>query len=49
LNGTGLVVLNPPFTLATKLRTVLPALTTRLSADPGAFHVVDTRCPPARP
>jgi len=49
LNGTGLVIFNPPFTLAGKLRTALPALTTRLACDPGAFHVLDTRCPPARP
>lgn len=49
LNGTGLVIFNPPFTLAAKLRTVLPALTARLSAEPGALHVVDTVCPPARP
>lgn len=48
LNGTGLVIFNPPFTLAAKLRTALPALTSRLAAEPGAFHVLDTRCPPAR-
>ncbi|OYW57422.1 MAG: 23S rRNA (adenine(2030)-N(6))-methyltransferase RlmJ [Hyphomicrobium sp. 32-62-53] len=49
LNGTGLVVFNPPFTLAGKLRTALPALTSRLAYEPGALHVLDTRCPPARP
>jgi 23S rRNA (adenine2030-N6)-methyltransferase len=49
LSGTGLVIFNPPFTLAGKLQTVLPALTSRLASEPGAFHVLDTRCPPARP
>lgn len=48
LNGTGLVVFNPPFTLADKLRTVLPELTRRLAVEPGAFHVVDTQMPPRR-
>ena len=48
LNGTGLVIFNPPYTLADRLRNALPALTERLAADPGAFHVIDVRCPPAR-
>ncbi len=49
LNGTGLVIFNPPYTLAGKLRTVLPAITTRFTSDPGAFYVLDKNCPPARP
>ncbi len=49
LSGTGLVIFNPPFTLAGKLRTALPALTSLLASQTGAFHVLDTRCPPARP
>ena len=38
LNGTGLVVLNPPFTLAAELECVLPELTRRLAAAPDAHY-----------
>lgn len=36
LNGCGVVVLNPPFTLARKLDVLLPFLARRLEAGPGA-------------
>jgi 23S rRNA (adenine2030-N6)-methyltransferase len=49
LNGTGLVVISPPFTLADRLNVVMPELTRRLAAEAGAFFVIDHRCPPARP
>lgn len=49
LNGSGLVILNPPYTLAERLQVVLPALTACLAAEPAAFHVIDTHCPPRRP
>lgn len=48
LNGTGLVILNPPFTLADRLRTVLPELSRLLAAEAGAGYVVDTRLPVRR-
>ncbi|MGE5267130.1 MAG: 23S rRNA (adenine(2030)-N(6))-methyltransferase RlmJ [Deltaproteobacteria bacterium] len=48
LNGTGLVVINPPFTLADRLKVVMPELTRRLAAEDGAFFVIDDRCPPVR-
>jgi 23S rRNA (adenine2030-N6)-methyltransferase len=48
LNGTGLVVFNPPFTLAERLDLALPELVRRMAVEPGAFHVVDTCCPPRR-
>ncbi|MBY0225196.1 MAG: 23S rRNA (adenine(2030)-N(6))-methyltransferase RlmJ [Hyphomicrobium sp.] len=48
LNGCGLVIFNPPFTLAERLSAVLPELTRRMAVADGAFHVVDTRCPPRR-
>lgn len=43
LNGTGLVIFNPPYTLAGRLQTILPALTDRLAIAPGAYHLVETR------
>jgi len=49
LNGTGLVVFNPPYTLANRLAAVLPELTRRLASEPGAFYALDSRCPPQRP
>jgi 23S rRNA (adenine2030-N6)-methyltransferase len=49
LTGTGLVVFNPPFTLADRLRTALPVLTASMSAAPNAFFVLDAACPPKRP
>jgi 23S rRNA (adenine2030-N6)-methyltransferase len=48
LNGTGLVIINPPFTLADRLGAVMPELTRRLAAEDGAFFVIDERCPPVR-
>ena len=48
LNGTGLMIVNPPFMLEPQLQTVLPALTSLLSTEPGAFHVVGATCPPKR-
>ena len=36
LNGCGLIVANPPFTLESKLNAVAPALARRLAAGPGA-------------
>ena len=49
LNGCGLIIFNPPFTLAERLSAALPVLTRRMAVADGAFHVVDTRCPPKRP
>ncbi len=49
LNGTGLVVFNPPFTLADRLHTALPVLTASMAGEAGAFHVLDAACPPKRP
>jgi len=48
LNGTGLVILNPPFTLADHLRTILPELTRRLAVDDGATYLLATRLPVQR-
>jgi 23S rRNA (adenine2030-N6)-methyltransferase len=45
LNGTGLVILNPPFTLADHLQTILPDLTRRLAVDDGATYLLATRLP----
>lgn len=45
LNGTGLVILNPPFTLAGHLQTILPDLTRRLAVDDGATYLLATRLP----
>ncbi|WP_417435189.1 23S rRNA (adenine(2030)-N(6))-methyltransferase RlmJ [Hoeflea sp.] len=36
LNGSGLVIINPPFTLEAELKTVLPELATLLAQGPGA-------------
>jgi 23S rRNA (adenine2030-N6)-methyltransferase len=49
LNGCGLIIFNPPFTLAERLRTALPELTQRMALTDGAFHVVDSRVPPSLP
>ncbi len=49
LNGTGLVVINPPFTLHDQLQVVLPELASRMATEPGAFSVLDARLPPRRP
>jgi 23S rRNA (adenine2030-N6)-methyltransferase len=49
LNGCGLIIFNPPFTLAERLRTALPELTHRMAVACGAFNVVDVHCPPRRP
>jgi 23S rRNA (adenine2030-N6)-methyltransferase len=38
LNGCGLVIANPPYSLETELQAVLPALAKRLAADAGARH-----------
>ncbi len=48
LNGTGLVILNPPFTLADHLQTILPELTRRLAVDDGATYLLATRLPVQR-
>lgn len=48
LNGTGLVVINPPFTLADRLNAVMPELVRRMAVESGAFFVIDDRCPPVR-
>ncbi len=42
LNGCGLVVLNPPFTLAAQLDLLLPVLAQRLGDGPGADGVIVT-------
>jgi 23S rRNA (adenine2030-N6)-methyltransferase len=40
LNGCGLIVANPPFTLQSELEAVLPELTTRMAHDSGApYHI----------
>ena len=41
LNGCGLVVLNPPFTLAVKAERLLPHLAERLAQGPGAGYRLD--------
>ncbi|TDH38918.1 23S rRNA (adenine(2030)-N(6))-methyltransferase RlmJ [Pseudohoeflea suaedae] len=41
LNGSGMIVVNPPFTLAGELKTVLPELTALLAQDKGAGFRVD--------
>lgn len=38
LSGTGLVILNPPYTLHEKLALLLPYLVERLAREPGAQH-----------
>lgn len=48
LNGTGLVIVNPPFTLADQLRSVLPELSHRLALDETAAFVIETRAPVRR-
>ncbi|EDQ33853.2 Protein involved in catabolism of external DNA [Hoeflea phototrophica DFL-43] len=40
LNGTGLVIVNPPFTLESELKAVLPELVTILAEGPGAVSEV---------
>src|SRR5262245_16941057 len=41
LNGCGLVVINPPFTLEEQLAAVLPELTQRCAAEGGAIYRLD--------
>jgi 23S rRNA (adenine2030-N6)-methyltransferase len=41
LDGCGMVVVNPPYTLADELKIVLPALTGVLAAGPGAKSAID--------
>lgn len=48
LNGTGLFIFNPPFTLAQRLGIVLPELVRLLANDPGGFHTLNNCCPPRR-
>jgi 23S rRNA (adenine2030-N6)-methyltransferase len=48
LNGCGLVVFNPPFTLADRLKLILPELAARMAVEPGAPVALDTRLPPRR-
>jgi 23S rRNA (adenine2030-N6)-methyltransferase len=41
LDGTGMIVVNPPFVLEAELRTLLPALATALGASPDASWSLD--------
>jgi 23S rRNA (adenine2030-N6)-methyltransferase len=41
LTGTGVIVVNPPWTLAGEARTILPALTTALARSPRASWLVE--------
>ncbi|EJM98740.1 23S rRNA (adenine(2030)-N(6))-methyltransferase RlmJ [Phyllobacterium sp. YR531] len=41
LDGTGMIIVNPPFTLEAELRTILPALSKILSDQPNARFRVD--------
>ncbi|MDQ0998714.1 23S rRNA (adenine2030-N6)-methyltransferase [Phyllobacterium ifriqiyense] len=41
LDGTGMIIVNPPFTLEAELRTILPALSKILSDEPNAGFRVD--------
>lgn len=41
LNGCGLIVANPPYTLQSQLAGILPELTARLAQGPGANHQID--------
>jgi 23S rRNA (adenine2030-N6)-methyltransferase len=41
LDGTGMIVVNPPFTLEAELRTILPALSKILSEQPNAGFTID--------
>jgi 23S rRNA (adenine2030-N6)-methyltransferase len=47
LNGCGLIVANPPYSLATQLATVLPELSRRLAIGPGAGYRLDRQISPA--
>ena len=38
INGSGLIIVNPPFTLENELRAVLPDLASLLATGPGAGH-----------
>lgn len=49
LAGTGLFVVNPPWTLAEDAARLLPALAERLARGPGATWLVDRLGAPARP
>jgi 23S rRNA (adenine2030-N6)-methyltransferase len=41
LNGTGLIIANPPFTLKADLDVIMPELAARFSKGPGATHRVE--------
>lgn len=45
LTGSGMFVVNPPWTLETQLRELMPSLTTMLTAGPGASFVVESGAP----
>lgn len=45
LGACGMVVINPPWTLADELRTLLPWLLDRMRRGPGAFWAVEQRVP----
>ena len=42
LDGTGMIVVNPPFTLAGELAVILPALVPLLAEGPGAGFAVES-------
>lgn len=48
LNGTGLLIVNPPYLLPEQMRALLPALVPSLADGDGAFSVVSLSCPPQR-
>jgi 23S rRNA (adenine2030-N6)-methyltransferase len=48
LNGCGLVIVNPPFTLHDDLHVIMPELTDRLARDPHATYRIDRIGPPDR-
>ncbi len=48
LNGCGLVVFNPPFTLADRMKLILPELAKRMAVEPGTPVALDTHLPPRR-
>jgi 23S rRNA (adenine2030-N6)-methyltransferase len=47
LNGCGLIVANPPYSLAAQLATVLPELARRLAIGPGAGYRLDRLISPS--
>jgi len=42
MHGSGLLIVNPPFTLAATLRQVMPLLVARLGLDEAAGYTLDT-------